>query len=127
MSLINAEPILQIIESCKKLKPESDIREWIPVIGHITDVFYVKRQIGIAQIESLKRDTLNLEKSFQTLSINQRDRSAITPRLLNRYLWMHDYFTIQNYQPDQGMKIRDRILEIDRNLFTEFFKRIAKK
>ena len=127
LSLISAPPIKEIIDAAKKIKPRAtELREWIPVIGYITEVFYVKRQISIQQFENLKRDVLTLERSFQSLSPEQRDVSNVTPRLLNKYLWLYDYFAFQTRSSEHCSQIRDRICAIDARLFTDFFKRPRK-
>ena len=127
LAIISAPPIKEIIEAAKKIKPRAtDIREWIPVIGYVTEVFYVKRQVNMPQFEAIKRDVLSLERSYQSLSPDQRDVSNVTPRLLNKYLWLYDYFAFQAQSSEHCSQIRDRLCAIDAGLFTDFFKRPRK-
>jgi tetratricopeptide (TPR) repeat protein len=127
LSLISAPPIKEIEAAVRRIKPlASEIREWIPVIGYVTEIFYVKRQINTPQFETIKRDVLSLERSFQSLSHDQRDVSNVTPRLLNKYLWLYDYFAFQSQSTEHSSQIRDRLCAIDAGLFTDFFKRIKK-
>ncbi|MCL1834269.1 MAG: hypothetical protein FWG49_07190, partial [Leptospirales bacterium] len=61
ITLIEAKPILEIIESVKSSDRDiKDIREWIPIFGCLTDIFYVRRNLSKHQVESLKGEVFNL-------------------------------------------------------------------
>lgn len=124
LSIIHAKPVTDLIEMIKRSKPNiRDIREWIGIFGHITDVFYVKRHINTQQLESIKKEIYNLERSLSTLSGDQRDASSITPRLITKYLWLYDYYIFQNYNFENASQIRERLLEIDQPLLFDYFKK----
>jgi tetratricopeptide (TPR) repeat protein len=128
LQILTAQPIKELEKTSRELKPKAvDLREWIPVVGYITDTFYVKRQINMPQFELLKKDILSLEKNYQALAPEQRDISNITPRLLNKYLWLYDYFAFQTHSNEHCTQIRDRLLVIDQSLFSDFFKRGTKQ
>ena len=124
ITLIEAKPILEIIEAVKSSgRNIRDIREWIPIFGYLTDVFYVRRNLSKHQIESLKREVFNLENSLVRLSIDDIDATNIIPRLLNKYIWLFDYYQQQNVNSANSDEIKDRLLALDKDLFEEFFKR----
>jgi tetratricopeptide (TPR) repeat protein len=127
MSMIKAKPILDLALLAKRIRPQSrDEREWIPIAGQISDTFYVKRQINTQQLEGIKKEVYTLEKNYQSLSPEQRDISPVTPRLIVRYLMLFDYFTFQNYNYENASQIRERLIEIDKGIFMDYFKNIKR-
>lgn len=121
LSLINVKPINDIIDVIKKSgKTYRDIREWLPVYGFITDIFYVRRNINKHQIDMLKNELLNLEKNYVSLNKEEIESTNILPRMLNKYLWLFDYYIHQNINFENSGQIRERLLTLDRELFEEF-------
>ena len=47
----------------------------------------------------------------------------IIPRLINKYLWMLDYFEQQNYDFESITDIRKRLIKLDKELFEDYFKK----
>ena len=124
ITLIEAKPVLEIIEAVQSSgRSIKDIREWIPVFGYLTDVFYVRRNLNKHQVESLKREVFNLENSLKRLSIDDIDATNVIPRLLNKYLWLLDYYEHQNVNTQNSDDIRNRLLSLDKDLFEKFFKK----
>lgn len=123
MKLLKAKPIHEIINIIETIKPNcSDVREWIPIIGHVVDIFYVKKNINNQQVETIKKDIFSLEHNFQMMSEEQINSTNIMPRLLNKYLWLYDYFQFQKYDFENLTEIRSRLIKIDRELFEDYFK-----
>ncbi len=128
MGLLKAKPIQETLVAVAEKKPSAaDAREWVPVIGFIEDIFFVKRQLNMQQVEGIRREIYSLEKSYQTLSRERIENSNIAPRLINKYLWMLDYFEFQQYNFESLSEIRSRLMQIDRQLFEEFFKKNRKE
>jgi tetratricopeptide (TPR) repeat protein len=124
LTLIEAKPILEIIETVQNCgRNIKDIREWIPIFGVLTDVFYVRRNLNKHQVESLKREVFNLENSLTRLSIDDIDATNVIPRLLNKYLWLLDYYEHQNVNAENREEIKSRLLNLDKDLFDDFFKK----
>ncbi len=122
LSVLRAKPILDLVEIVHTERPGArDVAEWIPVYGFIHDIFYVKRNLNAHQVETIERDIYNLEVTFQKMNRTQVETSNIMPRLLNKYLWLLDYYTLQNYNFDNITQIRERLLNIDRELFQGHF------
>lgn len=127
MSMIHAKPIVDLIATAHAYKPGyPDPREWVSIIGHITDVFYVKRQINTQQLDMIRKEVYNLERSYQALKPENRAFSGLTPRLISRYLWLFDYYSYQKYNFENSSQIRNRLLELDKDLFLEYFKNMKK-
>jgi hypothetical protein len=122
LSILKAKPIVDLVAVVQKERPGvRDIAEWIPVYGFLHDVFYVKRNLNAHQVETVERDIYNLEVTFQKMNRTQVETSNIVPRLLNKYLWLLDYYTLQHYNFDHITQIRERLMNIDRELFQGYF------
>ncbi len=124
LSLIESKPVHEIIDVLKESgRNFRDIREWIPIYGFITDIFYVRRNLSKHQVESLKREVFNLEKSYNRLGIDDIDNTNVLPRMINKYLWLLDYYESQVTNPENLEQIRSRLIAIDKDLFYEYFKK----
>jgi tetratricopeptide (TPR) repeat protein len=124
INILRATPILELVEIIKKERSDyKDINEWIPIYGYTHDVFYVKRNLNVHLVETIENDIYKLEVNFQKMNKSQVENSNIVPRLINKYLWLLDYYTLQNYNFDTITQIRDRLIKIDRDLFQEHFEK----
>jgi predicted solute-binding protein len=128
MTLIKAKPLTELIGLVKKEKKDyRDIREWIPIFAFIHDIFYVKGKLSRSQVENIEKEIYTLEINYQKLSSDQAEQTNIIPRLMNKYLWMLDYYEFQNYNFDNLSQIRDRLIALDRGLFEEYFRNPDKR
>jgi tetratricopeptide (TPR) repeat protein len=126
MSLIEAKPITEIVNAIQESgKNVRDVREWIPVFGFLTDIFYVRRNLNKHQVESLKREVFNLENSFTRMNSDDIEATNILPRIINKYLWLLDYYEHQNINIENSDQIKKRLLSLDKDLFQEFFNRTS--
>ena len=120
---LKSKPIMDLAGITKEKKPEAnDIREWIPVFGFTHDIFYARRNINSEQIEAIKREIYTLEKNLHASSKEKIEKSNIIPRLINKYIWMLDYFRFQNYDFENINEIKNRLLQLDRESFEDYFK-----
>jgi tetratricopeptide (TPR) repeat protein len=120
---LKAKPILDLAVITKEKKPgTSDILEWMPVFGFTHDIFYARRNINSEQIEAIKREIYTLEKNLRALSKEKSAESNIIPRLINKYIWMLDYFRFQNYDYENIMEIKNRLIQLDSVTFEGYFK-----
>ncbi|MDY6968643.1 MAG: hypothetical protein SVR08_08325 [Spirochaetota bacterium] len=123
LDTLRSETILNLIEIVKTNKPYcADVREWIPIFGFTHGLFYARRQINSEQLEMIKREIYSLEKGYQTQSSEKIGNSNVVPRLINKYLWMLEYFKYQNYNQQSITEIKERLIHIDKNIFEDFFK-----
>ncbi len=124
MTLLKAKPILDLIGIIQNERGESrDEVEWIPVYAFLNDVFYVRKNLSAHQIDTIQNDIYNLEVHYQRMSDTQLEKSSILPRLINKYLWLLDYYEFQNYNFDRISQIRERLIAIDPGLFKDYFMR----
>lgn len=123
LRILKSKPITDLTAIVRERKPDcQDVREWIPIFGFLEDIFYVKRQMNSSQIEAIKRDIYTLEKNYQAFGREKAEGTNIIPRLINKYLWMLDYFEFQHYDFENITEIKNRLMQIDGALFESFFK-----
>ena len=119
---IRAKPILDLVRLIRDESNDySNLKEWIPIYGFLNDTFYVRRNLSKRQVESIENDIYDLEVSYQKMGKEQLETTNILPRLINKYLWMMDYYEFQNYNFENITQIRDRLITIKRDLFEEYF------
>jgi tetratricopeptide (TPR) repeat protein len=123
LTLIRTKPVRDLIDITARLKPGRDVREWLPVFGYLQDIFYVKRRLNSQQVEAIKREIYTLETALQQGGRDRAEETNIIPRLINKYLWMLDYFEYQSYDFNSISEIRTRLLKLDRDLFKDYFAR----
>ncbi len=129
LEIIRSRPIHDIIDMIDEWNSRSatpfrqDTREWIPVFGFIQDIFYVRKNLSKHQIDTIEREIYNLEIYYKRMNRDQIYSTPVLPRLMNKYLWMYEYYEIQNYNFENMIQIRDRLLVLNRELFNEFFRK----
>jgi len=123
LSIIKSKAITDLVALIKKQRQGSyDVREWIPVYGYVEDVFYVRKNINKHQVQTLNSEIYNLEINFQRMNSDEINETNILPRLINKYLWMLDYYEFQKYSFEDLAEIRDRLLRLEPHIFEEYFK-----
>ena len=85
---------------------QSELAEWIPVYGVLLGVFTVKRELKAVEFARLKQNIYTLENELREV---ENDSLLLTPRLLNHYFWLIDYYTTQR---DSNTKIHEVLLKI---------------
>lgn len=124
---IKAKPIMDIIAETKILKRESpDIREWIPVIGYVKEIFYVRRNVSKSTIDMISSEVFSLEKNYSSMGKDQIDSTSILPKMINKYLWLLDYYEFQSYNYENIAQIRERLIKLEHSLFREYFEKKAR-
>jgi hypothetical protein len=71
----------------------------------------------------MEREIYNLEINYQRMNRDQIYSTPVLPRLMNKYLWMYEYYEVQNYNFENMIQIRDRLLALNRELFNDFFRK----
>ncbi len=82
------------------------LKEWIPVYGVIYGVFNIKRELRSVESGKLKQAIFGMECELKEPGC---DPQVLTPRLLNNYFWLIDYFVTTN---DDQAKINEILLKI---------------
>lgn len=124
LNLLSAKPIHEILALMEADGREfHDRREWIPIYGYVHDIFFVRAKLNRHQVEHIGNEIYNLELNFQKLNKEQRASTNVLPRLINKYLWMMDYYEFQNFNMNNLQEMRQRLISIDHDLFHPFFEK----
>ncbi len=125
---LKAEPVIQLVNAVRKDRPDCrDVREWIPVYGFLTDIFYVRKNLDRRQIDLIKDQCYSLEVNYQRLNREQLAEGKTKPRLITRYLWLMDFFEFQEYSLKDLKEIKERLLQIDEPLLQDYLNKIPGK
>jgi tetratricopeptide (TPR) repeat protein len=68
--------------------------EWLPVYGSVMGVFNVKHELNAREQRRLAQDIFALENEVNAAKAKPERRADLRiPRLLNKYIWLMDYYT----------------------------------
>ena len=96
----------------------NELQEWIPVYGILLGLFNVKRQLRAQEVGRLKQDIYAKENELK----NPANNSAIlTPRLINMYLWLIDYYLLAKESMKKIQEVTLKLKILDPVLFKEYF------
>jgi tetratricopeptide (TPR) repeat protein len=87
----------------------NEIAEWIPVYGYLYKGLTVRRNLEYNDYLQLQQRIKEYEKS---LKIDKKVIGIITPRLINYYLWVFDYYLFQMKAQKGAKKVADRIIAL---------------
>jgi tetratricopeptide (TPR) repeat protein len=120
---LKSKPVQDMIAVTKIKKPGcTDIREYMPVFAYTEDIFYARRNLNTEQVEEIKREIFTLEKNLNQITREKAEETNIIPRLINKYIWMLDYFRFQKYDYENIVEIKNRLIQLDKEIFEEYFK-----
>lgn len=83
-----------------------ELQEWVAVYAVLLGVFNYRRQLRSNEVLRLKQGIYALESELKDPSSNGK---ILTPRLLNRYFWLVDYYVSSK---ESESKISDVLLRI---------------
>jgi tetratricopeptide (TPR) repeat protein len=114
---MESELFIRLRDRVKELgMPEPELLEWIPIYGNIYGVFSVKRKLSPLELARLKQSIFTLENEVRSRSGNI---TLLKPRLINRYLWLIDYFENVREDPQQIEDTMNRIKIIDPGIYEQ--------
>lgn len=85
------------------------LKEWIPVYGVLRGIFNIKRELKGLELAQLKQSIITLENN---LNEDEGNKELNIPRLINKYIWLIDYYRMLK---DNRSRIEDILRKI-RNL-----------
>ncbi len=88
---------------------EEEINEWIPVYACIENVFDVRREITPQEVNELIERIKLLENEYLK---SKQWRHLVEPRLINSYLWLVDYYGLQEEDISMARSIASIISKI---------------
>ncbi len=119
LSRINVNYINQIVEYIRKennLSAQLQM-EWIPVYGVILNIFNIKREINADELSRLNQEVQDFENKFYS---KKSYDGNIEPRVINRYFWLIDYYTLQNKNKDYIRIYLDKLKDINKNIYKKY-------
>ncbi len=107
ISFLDSELICCLIRTVQaKNITGSALLEWIPVYGKLYAVFTISRELRNQELGRLKQDIYAKENELKDPS---SDEGILTPKLINMYFWLIDYYARTR---DGSSKINDVLLKI---------------
>lgn len=97
-------------------KPEL-AREWLPVYGVLYGVFSVPRELRPIEFGRLKQSIYELERELRERT---GDTEVIKPRLLNRYFWLLDHYTITGESQRQIEEVKLKVRSVDQDVYHHY-------
>lgn len=119
ISKIKADFIHEIIENIKNEAELSSqlILEWIPVYGVLLNIFNVKREINTDELSRLNMEIQELETEYYSKKFNN---NLIIPRIINRYFWLLDYYSLQNINKEYIDIYLNKLKDINKSIYEKY-------
>jgi tetratricopeptide (TPR) repeat protein len=98
---MDSELILRLVDLVREAGYEGqELLEWIPIYGALYGVFSVKRELKLAELGKLKQSIFTLENEVRGKAGSREEgMGLLTPRLINRYLWLIDHYEFIKADP----------------------------
>ena len=94
--------------------------EWIPVYGVLLNVLNVKRELRSQEFLRLKQDIFSRESELKDSSFT--DTTLCTPRLLNLYFWLIDYYVLSKASVSKINEVLLKIKLLDKEIYQRYVK-----
>lgn len=102
-------------EEAGRLGPEA--AEWIPILGELSGVFSVKRELKPIEASKLRQSVYELETE---LSADASRRPFLVPRLINRYFWLIDHGLSRREDRAKVDELLRKIKLLDANVYSQY-------
>lgn len=104
---LDAEIVTRLIQQVQEAGYTGKVlKEWIPVYGVLYGVFSVSRELRALEAGKLKQNVFALENEIKEAG---SEVSLLTPRLINHYFWLIDYYVNTN---EERARINEVLLKI---------------
>lgn len=104
---LDAEIVTRLIQQVQNAGYKGKaLKEWIPVYGVLFGVFSVTRELRALEAGKLKQNVFALENELKEAG---SEVSLLTPRLINHYFWLIDYYVNTN---EEKARINEVLLKI---------------
>ncbi|MBN1898053.1 MAG: hypothetical protein JW827_04685 [Spirochaetes bacterium] len=125
LGVIRSEMITDITKQIQEQKVDPKLLgEWIPVYGTVMNVFNIKRELSIEEINKLATEAEEMEKDFYNEKFNHE---TILPKLINRYLWIIDYYVFQSPNKEYTRIYMNKLKEVHPQIYERYFSLINLK
>lgn len=107
IEFLDAEVVTRLIQQVQEAGLKGKVlKEWIPVYGVLYGVFSIKRELRALEAGKLKQTVFALENEIKEAG---SEVSLLTPRLINHYFWLIDYYINTN---EERARINEVLLKI---------------
>jgi tetratricopeptide (TPR) repeat protein len=94
-----------------------EVAEWIPVYGAILGVFTIKRELKSVEVGKLRQSIYQLENEAKE---SGDDRSALVPRLINRYFWLIDHYIAAKEDRARIDEVLLKVRLLDQSIYKQY-------
>jgi tetratricopeptide (TPR) repeat protein len=94
-----------------------EVAEWIPVYGAMLGVFTIKRELKSVEVGKLRQSIYQLENEAKE---SGDDRSALVPRLINRYFWLIDHYIAAKEDRARIDEVLLKIRLLDQSIYKQY-------
>ncbi|GMO48947.1 MAG: hypothetical protein Ta2G_05460 [Termitinemataceae bacterium] len=111
LNSLESDMIHRLVESIEKLGFTGNaLLERMGVYGALFGVFSVKRALKLTEAARLKQSIFLLENEVVT---NPEEKNVLVPRLINKYLWLMDYYENEKdaYSLIEVIKLKIKLIE----------------
>lgn len=107
---LDSELIFGLIKQVKSKGYKNEaLKEWVPVYGVLYGVFSIKRELRAIEVGKLKQAVFSLENELKE---SYSDKNILTPRLINHYFWLVDYYVNTGDDDRARIGINEVLLKI---------------
>ena len=107
-----------------------NIREWVPVYGSLLGAFSVTRELTALEYGRLRQSIFELEQwlgvkatadGLTVVTPDQGgDRTALVPRLINRYFWLIEHYLATHEERTKVDDILRRLKALDMDVYQQY-------
>lgn len=107
LDLLEADFIAKLADKAVEYgKSGVELVEWIPIYAETLKVFSVRRELKPVEAGKLKQSMYEMERELDS---DGSRRTILIPRLINKYMWLVDYY--RDHKEDKS-KIDELLLKI---------------
>jgi tetratricopeptide (TPR) repeat protein len=117
---LESDMIRRLAENVAKQGFSGDeLLERIGVYGSLLGVFSAKRELKLSELAKLKQSVFLLENEVRT---NTGNKNVLVPRLINKYLWLMDYYENEKDSSSLIEEIKLKIKIIEPSVYERFMR-----
>jgi len=118
VDLLESEVIRRLVGKVAALGyKSSELPEWIPVYGALLGVFSIKRELKAVEVGKLRQSIYQLENEAKE---SGEDRSALVPRLINRYFWLIDNYIAAKEEKARIDEVLLKVRLLDQSIYKQY-------
>lgn len=118
IEFLEAEIVTRLIQQVQDAGYTGKVlKEWVPVYGVLFGVFRVSRELRALEAGRLKQNVFALENEIKEAG---SEVSLLTPRLINHYFWLIDYYVNTNEERARINEVLLKIKLLDLSVYDQY-------